>query len=185
MYIIKEKKLKESELINYWDLVEKLGITKEAEAIGDIWIKWHNSNSRSAVDKIIKSKKYSEVCKVLLYKDQIKQVSNYMFKELSLDEYKKSLDEKITVWRGGSGKYNKDFSTDWVSFTANEKRVKTFSEYSGTNVSRAYSLDKNKHYWVIKLTVKLKDILAYYDVGDSEVIISSDLANKAKLIKQT
>ena len=180
------KRLFEEELLSYWDAVEKLGVEEQAEKIHDIWINWHNRNNANAVLRIIKNKKFQLVCRLQFYLKKILNKSNFGEKVIDLKNFENSMNKQVTIWRGGSGQYDKNYKSNlpFVSFTANKERVKTFSEYQGTHTSNAFMLDKNKQYWVVELKIPLKNILAYYDVGDDEVIVSNEDAKKAKLILQ-
>lgn len=180
------KKFFEEELLNFWQVCEKLNITKQAEDIHDIWIKWHNRNSVNAILQIIKNKKFQLVCKLRYYQEQILKESNFGKNIINLEEFEKSLNKIIKIYRGGSGEYNKEYlyKNSFVSFTADRKRADTFSIYKGTYASKAFVLDKNDHYWIVELVLPLKDILAYYDVGDEEVIVSVEDAKNARVIKK-
>ena len=181
MYIIKE-----AELLSYWQVCERLNILDEAEKMQDLWIRWHNNNNESVIEKMIKNEKYVLVSKLRFYIEQMLKESNKGKKIIDLNQFNKSLKDEIILYRGGSGVFKKDFDLkrDWISFTADKKRVNTFSEYSGTKASKEYSLDKNDHFWQVELSIKLNDILLYYNVGDSEVIVRKNFIKNAKLIKQ-
>jgi len=180
MYIIKE-----SNLLSPHDIVKYYNLEDELDNLNDIWIKWHNNNSISAIEKLIKSTKYRQLCKLLFYVDEILSVK-YSDKAVDLNAFE-NYNRDIIVYRGGSGIFDKSYSMPrkWISVTASKDRLNTFSVYSGTHTSSAYMLDKNEHYWQIEIKIKLNDILAYYDVGDHEAIVSSDNLKNAKLIKQT
>lgn len=181
MYIIKEQQ----KLLSFNETCKLYGIEDQADTLHDVWIKWHNNNSEKAIEKLIKSEKYKKVCRLLFYLKEILKVTNRGEKVIDTDAFE-NYTKEIVVYRGGSGVFNKNYimSRNWMSTTASKDRLNTFSVYSGTRVSSAVTLDKNKHFWQVEIKIKLDDILAYYDVGDHEVIISTDKLKTAKVIKQ-
>ena len=71
MYIIKE-----AELLSYWQACERLNILDEAEKMQDLWIRWHNNNNESVIEKMIKNEKYVLVSKLRFYIEQMLKESN-------------------------------------------------------------------------------------------------------------
>jgi hypothetical protein len=182
VYIIKEQK----KLLSFNEVCKLYSIEDEADGLNDIWTRWHNNNSEKAIEKLIKSEKYKKVCKLLFYLKEILKVTSRGEKVIDIDAFE-NYNKDIVVYRGGSGVFDKNYTMtrNWMSVTASKDRLNTFSVYSGTHASSAYSLDKNKHYWQIEIKVRLDDIFAYYNVGDHEAIISTDFLKTAKVIKQT
>lgn len=172
--------------LDYWEMVAHYKVEKEARNIHDIWIKWHNRNNEKAIYRLLKSPKYKIVSYLKFYKKFILKNENCGEKIFDIKEFEKALDNSITIWRGGGGKYRKNYQYNkrWLSFTASRQRADTFSIYNGTYGSRSFMLDKNNRYWIIELTLPLRDILLYYDVQDDEIIISTKDLNKAKLIEE-
>lgn len=198
-----EHLLEREERIGFNELLAKLfGIDVEEtfrlrEQFHDMQIPWLNNNSEKAVDNMIKREDFHLLSKALFFKDFIAKESNYGKKVHTPEQFARSLELPIRLWRGGGGKYDPNFFDiprnswhegkirKWSAFTATPDRAKTFSIYDGT-VGKQF-LDKRRGpYWIVELTCKLDDILLYLHQGmDDEVIVSNQLAKKAKVIKQT
>lgn len=172
--------------LDYWEMVAHYKVDKEARVIYDIWVNWHNRNNEKTIYRLLKNPKYKIVSYLKFYMKIILKKQNCREKIFDIKEFEKTLNNSITIWRGGGGKYNKNYQykKDWLSFTASRRRADTFSIYNGTYSSRSFMLDKNYHYWIMELTLPLRDILLYYNVQDDEVIISTKDLNKAKLIEE-
>ena len=172
-------------IISIRDYIIDNNLESVQELLYSRWIKWHNNNSFDAIEKILRNKKSCDLCKLLFFVKNIKKESNFGSKCFTLDEFNNSLDSEITLWRGGSGEYDPEVipsNRNWVSYTASRNRANTFSKYSGTQAMKTFMLPENDHYWILELKIKLRDILAYYDVGDNEVIVSVNDSKKAIVI---
>jgi hypothetical protein len=104
----------------------------------------------------------------------------------TVEHFEAALNQPIPLWRGGGGDYDPEFRNPraWVSFTADERRVKTFSHYDGTHggSTPGTRLQVRRDNWEIKLDLPLKDILLYLEGGgDSEVIVSKKDAKRAQM----
>lgn len=174
------KKMCFEELLNHYNLS-----FDDYSDINDIWIQWHNKNQSSAINKLLKNTKNALISKILFYQQQILKIENFGSDVLTVKEFENALNKTITIYRGGSGKYDSKYSNynrKWVSFTASKERMDTFSVYDGSIGQNVYMLPKNKKYWQVKVNCKLDDILLYYDVGDDEVIVPLNIAKTAKII---
>lgn len=170
--------------LDYWEAVDYYKVKEEAVSIYDIWVDWHNKSKFSAIQKLLKNKKYQIVCQLQYYLQYVVKENNYGSKVIDIKEFEEFLNTEITIWRGGRGIYDKDYqySRKWTSFTANKERLETFSVYNGTYASRQWILDKNEHYWQVELKIPLRNILLYQDVMDAEVIVSVEDARNSILI---
>jgi hypothetical protein len=170
----------------YWETIDYYKINKEANTINDKWCDWHNYNDSRKIDCLLKNKKYTLVGQLQYYLKYMMKECNYSKKIIDIKHFEKSLHNSIIIYRGGEGKYKKDFigTRKWLSFTAEENRAYTFSQYQGTFALKVFKLPENKHYWIIKLSIPLENILLYYDVNDDEIIIDKKEAVKAELILQ-
>ncbi|MFA5490085.1 MAG: hypothetical protein WC284_12835 [Candidimonas sp.] len=173
----KEVLMNRNEMIQYYNL-------------DDVWDKFHdkvlswvNRNEKRTIDKLVDDKSYNLYSRInFFYNHFIPKRSN-----ASVSDFEHAMTVPFKVWRGGDGIYDTKHYEDrkWISFTANERRVQTFSVYQGSYAQNTFMLPKNDTYWIVELTITMKDILLYIDVGnDEEVIVSAGLAKTAKVIKQ-
>jgi hypothetical protein len=170
---------------DFWDFARHLGLDEFKEKFDDATINWHNRNTRTPIDRMVKNKKAKLLSMLRLwFKKDGPQMYSTPF--ATMDDFKQAANAPVTMWRGGGGEYNPDYpGHHWVSFTLSERRVTTFSEYDGTRATRSYMLPKRRQYWVVELTIPLSEILLYLpNGGDEEVIVSAETAKKAKVIKQ-
>lgn len=172
--------------LSYWETIDYYNIKKEAISIHDKWCEWHNYNDNRKIEYLLKNKNYTLLGQLGYYLKYIMKEDNYSKKIIDIKHFELSLHKNIIIYRGGEGKYKKDFlyTRNWLSFTASENRAYTFSQYQGTFAQKVYSLPENEHYWIVKLVIPLKNILLYYDVNDDEIIIDRKEAVKAELILQ-
>jgi len=175
--------------LSYWQILDYYKIKHDLRSyVHDNWVNWHNLNRESAIIKMLRRSKIQLLCQLELFMDYNFQHPNYSQPVATIQEFEKFLESNITLYRGGKWEYdpktyyqNKRF----VSFTISEDRVNTFSKYSGSFAMQTYKLPENNRYWQVKLIIKPKDILLYFDVQDQEAIVSVEDALKATLIKQT
>ena len=153
----------------------------------DKWVVWHNNHTKGAILNLLKNPIFKTISHLELFFDiKFGKHTNRMEKLATLNEFEQFLESNIDLYRGGRDEYIPAYKgKSFVSFTTSLNRLSTFSEYDGSYASSAYMLDKNKHYWQVKLNIKVKDILLYLDVMDCEAIVTVKDALKAKLIKQT
>jgi hypothetical protein len=170
--------------LSFWELAKVLNVEPEAREIHDATLPWVNHNRRSAIDKLINNKKFQLVSQLKLYLYKVAKETNFGKQVLTLDGFKRALKHPLIIWRGGAGQYNLEYDERaWVSFTATRNRADTFSIYDGTVAQKVYKLPMNAKHWILELTIKLENALLYVEAGyDDEVIISAELAKKAKPI---
>ena len=181
--------------LSWWDVLDYFKISdKDTDHLHDWAIPWLNDTNPKAVEKLLKEPKFSKQSQVtlafdLFLKPEYRGQRGFYGAEITtIPEVEKLLEKEVTLWRGGGGTYDKNFyKYKWASFTHDKNRVKAFSEYDGTYSQRGYHTNSTrKEYWVVELTLPIKDILLYLPNGlDSEVIVSVEDAKQAKVIKQT
>ena len=177
------------DLMNVWGLLDHYGINHDLKSDWhDLGVEWHNRNSRRAIDKMISDPRMVLISRIALWAKHMAGVQYpYRDKFATPEMFEQALTQPITVWRGGGGTYDPalPLKRRWVSYTAVQSKVVTFSEYDGTRASRAYVLPKRQTWWVAQLTLPLNKVLGYVDAGfDEEVIVPRDLsARDAKIIK--
>jgi hypothetical protein len=172
---------------SYWDLVEHYGLTKLAEwsRNSDEMLPWINNNRPGNVNKAVRDPERRLLSHIRFYFEHILNVSNFSRKVSTPETFEAALNTPIQLWRGGGGEYNPDYEyrRAWTSFTADERRVKTFSQYVGTSASPVFMLPERSKYWEVSLTIPLKDILLFIHAGmDEEVIVSTKDARNAKVV---
>lgn len=172
----------------FWEVLPDLGIDEDVVGeFHDKQLPWVNSNSATAVDKLIKIESYRTISQLRIYVKHVLKKQNFADKVLTAKQFLKALDTPIKVWRGGSGVFNPALpNRNWVSATLSKDRANTFSMYDGTNASRAVFLQKRSAgYWIVEIECKLKDILLYMHAGpDNEVIIPKTLQASATILVQ-
>ncbi len=175
-------------LYSYWDLVRYYGVEREAQAYHDKIIPWVNRNNRESIDRLIANPKYRLVSQLQFFVRILKKHQNFGDKWTTPQEFEAAANDPITLWRGGGKIYDPklDAGEGWRSFTASRRRATAFSVYDGTHATRAFVLPKRDQYWVMELTVPLKDILLYIDGGgDEECIVSKEDARRGEIIQQS
>lgn len=180
--------LEEVELLSYWDLAKILEIDDAKGDLHDASLPWINKTKASCIGRLIKQKQFQTTSHVELVLREVYKEHNYGKKVMTRAGYEEGLNHVLTAWRGGGGVYDPSkYTRSWTSFTLNKHRITTFTEYDGTYASRAYVLDKRKGaHWVVKLQIKIKDVLLYLPHGqDDEIIVPTKLAKLAEPIKQT
>jgi hypothetical protein len=170
-------------------MVAHYGLEEEAATMHDLTLPWINDNRPGKISSMARKPGYRLLSQIRLYMD-IAGYQNYSHKLMSLKKFEAALNQPVQLWRGGGGDYDPDYQTtrSWTSFTADERRVKTFSQYDGTYGgttagTRLYQR-KEGDSWEVALSIPLKDILLYLDAGpDDEVIVSNKDAARAQQVK--
>ena len=172
--------------LDYWKVIEHYKVKREAQAMYGFWVDWHNKSKSSIIEHLLKNKRYQIISQLQYYLQYILKETDYGKSCIYIEEFEKCLNSEITIWRGGSGKYIKDYNyyRTWTSFTASKERLNAFSIYNGTYASRQWVLDENRHYWQVELKLPLKNILLYQDVMDAEVIVSIEDTRNSILINK-
>lgn len=172
--------------ISFWDYAEELGLSYDLlNRYNEDEVYWHNMGRPIFLQKPIRYKKYAQLTRLKYVLDILVQESNRSHK-ISRKLFDNLLEQDITVWRSGRGTYDSDYdygSRKWLSFTATKERTVAFGKHAESD--RVYNKRTWEHYWVLELTLPLKNILLFSDVGwDDEVIVSMKDAQRAKLIEQ-
>lgn len=172
---------------NYWDLIEHYGLKETADPnkTGDLTLPWINENRPGNINKMVRDPNYRLASQIKFYFSHILNVQNFARKATTPEQFEAALDTPIQLWRGGGGDYDpaRKYPRPWTSFTADKRRVKTFSQYAGTHSSSAFMLPERTRYWEVELTIPLKDMLLYVSYGnDEEVLVSTKDAKNAQLI---
>lgn len=175
---------------SFWNLTEHYGIKDEVSNYHDLMLPWINDNREKSVNGLIRRKSFRLISKIKVYFKHILKQRDHVKKITTPEQFEKSLNSMIKVWRGGPGDFDPgyEFNTNrrWLSFTASRIRADTFSVYSGTVATHTFMLSKNEKYWIVELDIKLDDILGYMWAGyDDEIIVPASYISQAKLIKQT
>ncbi len=178
----------EARKLTAWDLMAHYDVVDEAQATHDLMLPWVNNNRPGNITKMARDPKFRLAGQIRYYFKFILGVRNMMKPATTVEQFEAALNKPIPLWRGGGGNYDADFKSPrtWVSFTADERRVKTFSHYDGTHggSSPGRMLQVRRDNWEIKLDLPLKNILLYLDGGgDSEIIVSKKDAKSAQLIE--
>lgn len=183
--------------LSFWDVIEHKGAdNKDNDRLHDLVIPWLNDTNPKVIDKALREPKFKTISQVLLlwdlfYKERKRPNGGFLSQEIvTMSEVERDLEKEVTLWRGGGGTYDPDlYKKGWTSFTHDRSRVDTFAEYDGTHAHKGGGFRKlqkrEKDFWVVELKIKITDILLFLPHGlDGEVIVSTDLAKKAKVIVQ-
>jgi len=171
---------------SYWDMIEHYGLEEEAATMNDLALPWLNDNRPGKISSMARKPGYRLLSQLRLFM-KLAGHRNYSNKVVTPKQFEAALNKPIQLWRGGGGEYDPDYATtrSWSSFTADERRVKTFSQYDGTYGTnmpgqRLSTRDADDS-WEVALTLPLKDILLYLPNGyDEEVIVSNKNAKHAQ-----
>lgn len=176
------------------DLIDELGLRPFKDRFHDFTLPWLNDTRPGCIQRAIKVPEFRMLSKLMFWHQYIVgdgqrygRFSSYATPVGTVADFEHALSTPITIWRAGGGTYNPDlYRRGWVSFTANERRIETFSKYHATYATRAWKLPERKGlWWVIELTLPLDDILLFLPHGqDDEVIISRKDAKRAT-VKET
>ena len=176
----------EARKLTAWDLMAHYDVVDEAQATHDLMLPWVNNNRPGNISKMARDPKFRLAGQIRYYFEYIIGVRDMSKPATTVEHFEAALNQPIPLWRGGGGDYDAEYKSPrtWVSFTADERRVKTFSHYDGTHggSSAGTRLQVRRDSWEIKLDLPLKDILLFLQGGgDSEIIVSKKDAKNAQL----
>ncbi len=184
---MKMKDLYEARRYSFWDMVDHYDLKDEASTINDLALPWINDNRPGKISSMARNPKYRLVSHLKLFM-KMKGQRNFAEKFTTPKQFEAALNQPVQLWRGGGGEYDPDYPTtrSWTSFTADERQLKTFSQYDGTYATSGLPgqrLAQRSDSWEVALTLPLKDTLLYLPNGyDDEVIVSNKDAKNAQVI---
>ncbi len=178
----------EARKYSYWDLIEHYGLRDKHEGMHDMTLSWINDNRPGNINKMVRDPGYQLISHITLFFDVVLGVNQRMDKVTTPEQFEAALSKPIPLWRGGGAEYDPDYPTKrpWVSFTADESRVKTFSQYDGTQggSTAGTRLQTRNQSWEVALQLPLGKTLLYLPAGDdTEVIVSTKDAANAQLVE--
>lgn len=171
-------------LLSFWDMAKHLKLTATIEKLHDAVLPWLNRNNPACINKLIKAKGVKEATLLQLFFDMAHSNSGFSDKVATFEEFISFKNAPITLWRGGGGTYNPDYTGNgWFSFTYNAERVKAFSQFDGTHAASSHFSSDRSSFWEVKLTLPINQILLYIrNSTDNEVIVSAEDAKRATLL---
>lgn len=186
-YELNEKK---EQQMSFWDIAEDLGIGNVSSQFHDGTLPWLNHNRPGCINTGIKNPEWRLFSKLKLWKFLVINKGeqygiSYAAPIGNTQTFLDALQMPVTLWRGGGGTYDPDFSRrSWVSFSAKRDRMRTFTYYDGTYGMDGFLPKRDGPFWIAELTLKLDDILLYLEHGqDNEVIVSRAHARQAKVVE--
>jgi hypothetical protein len=179
----------DQDLLSIWDLLNHYKAEEARLRFHDAVLPWINRNAVTCINRASRNRKFQTSSRIVFFANEIMKVQNWATPFATPEMFEAALDTPIKLWRGGGGVYDPQHidrqNRDWVSFTARRDRCATFTTYDGTHATRGYVLPKRKGaWWIVELTLPLRDILLYLDGGnDDEVIVSKTMAAQARVVE--
>ena len=176
-----------NEKSSFWDVVKALGLTEEDIVMEyKAWFMWHNRTKPDLVLTLLMDWRFRALAKVRLYLEVILKTKDKRAELFDMQEFEKALNEEVTVYRGNAGVFNPDYEEKFhfVAMTASFDTALMFAKYPDAKVTHLSAPPQAKQYWVVGVTLPLKNIMAYRDMSDIEVWIGKEYYKNAKVLVQ-
>lgn len=176
-----------NELYSFWDAVGALGLTGEDVVMEyKAWHLWHNRTKPDLVLTLLMDWRFRALAKVRFYFEIVMKLKDKRAKAFDPEEFKRALDQDITVYRGNAGVFNPDYEEKFhfVAMTASFDTALMFAKFPDAKATHLPVPPERKQYWVVSVTIPLRRIFAYRDLADEEVWIARDDYRNAKVLVQ-
>ncbi len=176
-----------SELYSFWDAVTSLSLTGEDIVMEyKAWHLWHNRTKPDLVLTLLMDWRFRALSKIRFYFEVIMKFKDKRAKAFDPEEFKRALDQDITVYRGNAGVFNPAYDErfHFVAMTASFDTALMFAKFPDAKATHLPVPPERKQYWVIAVTLPLRRILSYRDLADEEVWIGREDYKNAKVLVQ-
>ena len=176
-----------SEMLSFWDIVKSIGLTEEDLVMEyKAWFMWHNRTKPDLVLTLLMEERFQMLSKIRFYFEIVLKVKDKRAKVFDMSKFEEAVSKDITVFRGNAGVFNTDYPEKFhfVAMTASFDTALMFAKFPDAKAVHLPVPPERKQYWVVGVTLSLKNIMAYRDLADEEVWISRDDYKNAKVLVQ-
>ena len=176
-----------NEPLSFWDMVKVIGLTEE-DLVMDYkaWFAWHNTTKPDLVLTLLMDEKFVMLNKIRCYFEVILGVTDRRAKVFYMEKFKEALDKDISVYRGNAGVFNPLYPEKFhfIATTASFDIAMMFAKYPDAKATHLPIPPERDQYWVVSVTMPLRNIMAYRNLADQEVWITAEDYGRAKVMIQ-
>ena len=176
-----------SEMLSFWDIVKSIGLTEEDLVMEyKAWFMWHNRTKPDLVLTLLMEERFQMLSKIRFYFEIVLRVKDKRAKVFDMSKFEEVVSKDIAVFRGNAGVFNLDYPEKFhfVAMTASFDTALMFAKFPDAKAVHLPVPPERKQYWVVGVTLPLKNIMAYRDLADEEVWIGRDDYKNAKVLVQ-